>query len=265
MRNITQEKNIPQDIMIVFDISLSMLAEDISPNRIETAKSVIKNFILSRKNDRIGLIIFAGKPFVSIPFSLDYSGIQNIVQSLSPYLIKQDLPGLSGTNIGDAIVLANMSHSGTNSPQKSIILITDGKTNTGIDPLIAAKDSKSENITIYPIGVGSIDNRDLFYTDTIGQKTFLYDENGKILKSGLDVEMMESIANITNGTYFYAGNRIQLEEVFMKIDKGLPQIKEVKTEQQNIDMIPIFIAIFIFSILIERVLLTYILRKYRFI
>jgi Ca-activated chloride channel family protein len=70
---------IPQDIMIVFDISLSMLAEDINPSRIEVARNVVRNFILSRTSDRIGLIIFAGKPFVSIPFSTDYNGIMSII------------------------------------------------------------------------------------------------------------------------------------------------------------------------------------------
>jgi Ca-activated chloride channel family protein len=79
VRSTTKTKQIPQDIMIVFDISLSMLAEDISPNRITVAKGVVGNFIRSRAGDRIGLIIFAGKPFISIPFSTDYSGISSIV------------------------------------------------------------------------------------------------------------------------------------------------------------------------------------------
>jgi Ca-activated chloride channel homolog len=121
----TVERLIPQDIMIVFDISLSMLAEDISPSRITVAKSVVRDFISERKNDRIGLIIFAGQPFVSIPFSTDYSGISSIVSGLSPDLIRQDLPGLSGTNIGDALLLANMTYSGSRSAAKSIILLTD--------------------------------------------------------------------------------------------------------------------------------------------
>lgn len=88
----TTLRPIPQDIMIVFDISLSMLAEDISPSRITVAKSVVRDFIAERKNDRVGLIIFAGKPFVSIPFSTDYAGISSIVSGLYPDLIRQDLP-----------------------------------------------------------------------------------------------------------------------------------------------------------------------------
>jgi Ca-activated chloride channel family protein len=78
-QTITTKNKLSQDIMIVFDISLSMLAEDINPNRIEVAKSVVKDFISSRSDDRIGLVIFAGKPFVSIPFSTDYAGIKSML------------------------------------------------------------------------------------------------------------------------------------------------------------------------------------------
>lgn len=151
----TQVK-IPQDIMIVFDISLSMLAEDISPSRMEVARNIVQNFISSRKDDRIGLIIFSGKPFVSIPFSSDYRGISSIVSGLSPYLIRQDLPGLSGTNIGDAILLANMAYSGSKSQSKSIVLLTDGRANIGIDPVESANESAEQGIQIYSIGVGSV-------------------------------------------------------------------------------------------------------------
>ena len=144
VRTTTREQQIPQDIMIVFDISLSMLAEDISPSRILIAKSVVRDFISERQSDRIGLIIFAGKPFVSVPFSTDYSGISSIVSGLSPDLIRQDLPGLSGTNIGDALLLANMAYSGSRSQAKSIILLTDGRANIGIDPMISASESRDQ-------------------------------------------------------------------------------------------------------------------------
>lgn len=144
VRTSTREQRIPQDIMIVFDISLSMLAEDISPSRITVAKSVVRDFISERQSDRIGLIIFAGKPFISVPFSTDYSGISSIVSGLSPDLIRQDLPGLSGTNIGDALLLANMAYSGSRSQAKSIILLTDGRANIGIDPLMSASESRDQ-------------------------------------------------------------------------------------------------------------------------
>jgi Ca-activated chloride channel homolog len=193
--------------MIVFDISLSMLAEDVAPNRITVAKNVIRNFISTRTGDRIGLIIFSGKPFVSVPFSTDYRGISSIISGLSPYLIRQEIPGLSGTNIGDALLLANMTYSGTNNKARSIILITDGRANIGIDPLVSAAESSEKGISIFPIGVGSSSGSDLYYTDSYGQRTYFYDTSGQRLQSDLDEPMMRRLADTTGGVYSYATDR----------------------------------------------------------
>ena len=119
------------------------------------------------------------------------------MSGLTPYLIRQDLPGLSGTNIGDALLLANMTYSGSRSSVKSIILITDGRANIGIDPLISAAESHDQNIKIFPIGMGYEKSEDLFYTDSYGQKNFFYDEKGKVLQSDLDVPMLQKLADIT--------------------------------------------------------------------
>ena len=249
--------------MIIFDISLSMLAEDISPNRIEVAKSVVRDFISSRTSDRIGLIIFAGKPFVSIPFSTDYSGIKNMVSWLSPYLIRQDLPGLSWTNIWDAILLANMNYSGSKSPEKSVILLTDGRANVWIDPIIAAQESEQSHIKIYTIGIGSVHGGDLFYTDSFKKKIYFYDEKGNKLKADLDEPMMQKITETTQGKYYHADNRVALENIFSEIDKKLPNIIIEKTEIKNIDLTPIFFVLLLVILAIERAILQYILRKYK--
>ncbi len=249
--------------MIVFDISLSMLAEDIHPNRMETAKIVMKNFIATRSSDRIGLIIFAGKPFVSIPFSTDYSGIKHVVAWLSPYLIRQDLPGLSGTNIGDAILLANMTHSGGKSVEKSIILLTDGRANIGIDPIVASEESKDSHIKIYTVGIGSASGTDLFYTDTYGKKTYFYNGSGGILQADLDEPMMMRIAETTGGKYFQADNRSALEEIFAGIDQKLPTLFETKTEENTTNLIPFLLLMLLAGLAIERAYLQYILRKYK--
>lgn len=253
---------IPQDIMIVFDISLSMLAEDISPSRIEVARNIVQNFISSRKEDRIGLIIFAWKPFISIPFSSDYRGISSIVSGLSPYLIRQDLPGLSGTNIGDALLLANMAYSGSQSASKSIVLLTDGRANIGIDPTISAKESAEQGIQIYSIWVGSIKGWDLFYTDSNGQKNYFYDASGNILQSDLDEPMMKNISQITQGKYFQWDNRIELEKVFSDIEKTIPNVTENKVENKIIDMTPVLIVLCIIFLIIERLYLKYVMKKY---
>lgn len=249
--------------MIVFDISLSMLAEDIYPSRIEVARNVIRNFVLSRSNDRIGLIIFAGKPFVSIPFSTDYNGIMNIINGLSPHLIRQDLPGLSGTNIGDALLLGNMTHSGGKSSEKSIILVTDGRANLGIDPLISAQESRDNNIQIYPVGIGSMNNNPLYYTDSLGQKTYFYDSSGAKLKGDLDEPMMKKIAEIAQGKYFHAENRAELDRIFNDIGKNLPNITEDKTLTASINLTPLFCIIFCIMFAIDSIYMKYILKKYR--
>ncbi len=264
-RTVTTKNKISQDIMIVFDISLSMLAEDIYPNRIETAKSVIKNFIWTRTVDRIGLIIFAGKPFVSIPFSTDYSGIKNIIAWLSPYLIRQDLPGLSGTNIWDALLLANMTHTPWKSSEKSIILLTDGRANIGIDPILAGQESKQSHIKVYTIGIWSLSGSDLFYTDSYGKKTYFYNDNGSKLQADLDEPMMQKIADTTDGKYFHANNRIALEAIFADIDKKLPNISEEKIEKRSTDLTITLLIAFLIIFITERAYLNYILKKYRLI
>lgn len=265
VQNTKTKNKISQDIMFVFDISLSMLAEDIKPSRIEVAKTVVKNFISSRKNDRIGLIIFAGKPFVSIPFSTDYSGITSIVSWISPYFIRQDLPGLSGTNIWDAILLANMAHSGWKSPEKSIILLTDGRANVGIDPIIAWQESKEFNIKVYTIGIWSLSGSDLFYTDNSGKKTYFYNENGSKLQADLDEPMMKKIAETTNWQYFHADNRGILEEIFTKIWKTLPNTIEENNEKKSINLTPFLLMILILSLSVERYYISYILKKYKLV
>jgi Ca-activated chloride channel homolog len=226
----------PQDIMIVFDLSLSMLAEDVSPSRISVAREVVQQFVRSRGSDRIGLIVFAGKPFVSVPFSTDRSGLSHIVSGLSPYLIRQDLPGLSGTNIGDAILLANMSYSETIGKSKSIILITDGKANIGIDPIVAAKESFKQGIRIYPIGIGSLSGAELSYTDNSGIRQYFSDGSGGHLRSDLDEPMMRELAQTTKGEYFHADDRLGLQSVFGRIDSELGNTLVEKTENKNIDL-----------------------------
>lgn len=249
--------------MIVFDLSLSMLAEDVAPSRISVAREVVRQFIRSRSADRIGLIVFAGKPFVSVPFSTDRSGLSHIVSGLSPYLIRQDLPGLSGTNIGDALLLANMSHRESISKSKSIILITDGKANIGIDPMVAVGESLKQNIRIYPIGIGSLSGAELSYTDSSGIRQYFSDGSGGHLRSDLDEPMMRGLARATGGEYFHADDRLGLQSVFGRIDGELGNTLVSKTENQKIDLGLYLLIWVILSIIIERWWMIWILKRYR--
>ncbi len=261
----TTLRPIPQDIMIVFDISLSMLAEDISPSRITVAKSVVRDFIAERKNDRVGLIIFAGKPFVSIPFSTDYAGISSIVSGLYPDLIRQDLPWLSGTNIGDALLLANMTYSGSQSQARSIILLTDWRANIGIDPIISATESREKWIKIFPVGIGSLSGAELSYTDSWGSKQYFSDGSGGHLRSDLDEPMMRQLADITGGQYFHAEDKIWLTQIFSDIRSELPSTTESKTETKQSDITPLLLILFMIWLTVERVYLRWIMQRYRLI
>jgi Ca-activated chloride channel homolog len=258
-------QQIPQDIMIVFDISLSMLAEDISPSRIAVARSVVRDFIAERKNDRVALIIFAGKPFVSVPFSTDYAGISSIVSGLSPDLIRQDLPWLSGTNIGDALLLANMAYSGSHSSARSIILLTDGRANVGIDPLISWAESRDLWIKIFPVGIGSLSGSELSYTDSWGTKQYFSDGSGEHLRSDLDEPMMRQLADITGGQYHHADDRTWLSQIFSDIRAQLPSTTESKTQTKQSDLTPLLLILFVILLLVERSYLKWVMRRYRLI
>ncbi len=256
-------QQIPQDIIIVFDISLSMLAEDISPSRIAVARSVVRDFIAERRSDRIGLIIFAGKPFVSVPFSTDYAGISSIVSGLSPDLIRQDLPWLSGTNIGDALLLANMAYSWSHSSARSIILLTDWRANVGIDPLISWSESRDLWIKIFTVGIWSLSGAELSYTDGWGTKQYFSDGSGGHLRSDLDEPMMRQLADITGGQYHHADDRIWLSQIFSDIRAQLPSNTESKTQTKQSDITPILLILFVILLLVERSYLRWVMRRYR--
>lgn len=256
---------IPQDIVLVVDVSLSMLAEDITPSRIEIAKKVLREFISERQWDRISIILFAGKPFVFAPFSTDVAWLTSIIQGVSPYLIRQDIDGLSGTNIGDALILAGMQFSGSTSSTHSIILITDGKANIGVDPLISASDIQRGAIPIYTVGIGSTGGVDLFYTDVSGKKTYFYDADGKPLKSDLDVVVLQEVSHTTGGQYYSASGSRALSEVFDAIQKRIPHKMEQKIEYIKMDLVPMVLLATILLILSERYFLYFLLKRYHII
>ena len=129
-----------------------MIAEDIAPNRITVAKNVLNNFIQNREDATFSVILFAGKPFTVIKNSMDISGITHFIESITSEYIQQDKAELSGTNIGDALLLAHLEFSET-SGEKSIILITDGSANIGIDPLKSLDEIKKSQIPIYTVGI----------------------------------------------------------------------------------------------------------------
>lgn len=239
-----------------------MLAEDMYPNRIEVAKDVLESFIKTRSWDTINLIVFAWKPFVLVPFSSDIHGIWHIIWWLSPYIIRQELDGLSGTNIGDALLLASLEFAKSNNPHTSIVLITDGKANIGMNPIQVATELKQKNIRVFTIGIWSDNNTDLSYTDEYGKRKFFYDSDGNILKSDLDVKTLEIIANMTDGQFFTAKNSHELSWIFDMIQNQIPKKTRKKIITHNTNMTPLLLILSALYMFIDKRYIRYIRKKY---
>lgn len=205
-------------IVLVLDISRSMLTDDISPSRIEKAKSLLVNLLSKESVDRFGYIIFAGKPFVLSPLTQDKSGLRNMIQSTTTESISQGLPDTSGTNIGDAILSANTLLSGATGDH-AIILLTDGRANIGIDPIISAEESRTLANPIYPIAIGSSSGTLLSYIDGNGIRQYFYDTKHEPLKADIDEEVLRKLASISHGKYLRAGDALSFEKGIEEIGK----------------------------------------------
>ncbi len=207
----------PRDITIVLDISKSMLAEDIAPNRIRKAKEILDTFITKLDHNRIGLIIFAGKPFIISPPTFDTIGIRSLLDQIRPETIDQNIPGLSGTAIGDALLLANTFYTGSTSRDGAIILLTDGTYNIGIDPKIAVEETRALGTQLFVVGIGNPEGIDLYTTDTHGEKKYFLDIDGKQIKATLDEPLMQTLASKTRGQYFLAQDTVSFARIFWDI------------------------------------------------
>lgn len=183
------------EIMIVLDVSNSMLAEDYSPNRLERAKLAISKLVDRLRDDRIGLIVFAGSSFVQLPITTDYVSAKMFLNSISP----ESVP-IQGTAIGEAINTAIRSFSAQSEKSRAIIVITDGE-NHEDDPVAAAKQAAEMGIRVFTIGVGSSEGKPIPVNGEL-----LKDRSGNIVVSRLDEKTLKQIAAAGNGMYVRAGN-----------------------------------------------------------
>jgi Ca-activated chloride channel family protein len=184
------------DVVIALDVSLSMLAEDIKPNRLEKAKHEIGTFIDQLQGDRIGLVAFAGRAFVQCPLTLDYGAAKMILDSMTP-----DLIPVPGTAVAEAIRKAAEAFVGQERKHKVLILITDGEDHGG-DPLEAAKAASREGVVVYTVGIGSVQGVPIPVVDERGDPSgFKKDRSGSVVTTKLDEITLEKIALETGGKY----------------------------------------------------------------
>ena len=209
LENVTVERNAEGiDIVLSLDISTSMRAEDLKPNRLEAARTVATDFINGRISDRIGLVAFARQSYTACPPTLDYNLLTNVVNELQMGQIQD------GTAIGMGIATAVNRLKDSNASSKVIILLTDGMNNSGeIDPVTAAELAQNFQIRIYTIGVGSRGTAPYPVVDPIFGKRY------QSVSVDIDEEMLTQIAEMTGGTYFRATDTESLQQIYSQIDR----------------------------------------------
>ena len=183
------------EIMIVLDVSNSMLAEDYSPNRLERAKLAISRLVDKLRDDRIGLVVFAGNSFVQLPITTDYVSAKMFMGSIST----ESVP-IQGTAMGEAINTAMRSFSAQSEKSRAIIIITDGE-NHEDDPVGAAAQAAEMGVRVYTIGVGSPEGKPIPMDGEL-----LKDKDGNIVVTRLDEAVLQDVADAGKGLYVRAGN-----------------------------------------------------------
>ena len=199
------------ETVIALDISNSMLAEDIAPNRLEKAKNIISKLIDKFENDKVGLIVFAGDAFVQLPITNDFISAKMFLESITPSLISRQ-----GTDIGAAINLAMKSFTPNEEVGKAIIVITDGENHEG-GAEDAAKAASEKGIAVYMLGVGTADGAPI---PTGNANEYRKDKDGNIVMTRLNEEMSQNIARAGNGAYIRVDNTNNAQKLLQKeIDK----------------------------------------------
>jgi Ca-activated chloride channel family protein len=233
------------EVILALDVSNSMLAEDIQPNRLERAKQAISKLVENLKNDKIGLIVFAGDAYTQIPVTTDYISAKMFLSSIGPEMVPKQ-----GTAIGSAIDLGIRSFSQGTGRSKAMVIITDGE-NHEDDPVSKAREAAAAGIVIHTIGIGSTEGVPISL-DENGKKDFMKDSEGNTVISKLDENILKEIAMTANGIYVRASNsNIRLEEVYKEITKLKKQELEGKMFTEYNDQFQIFAGAVLLLLLIE--------------
>lgn len=185
------------EVMIALDVSNSMMSQDILPNRLEKAKQVLAKLVDDMKNDKVGLIVFAGDAYTQLPITADYISAKMFLSTISPQLVPRQ-----GTAIGSAIDLSIKSFGRKSETKRAIILITDGE-NHEDDAIGAAKLAVAEGISVHVIGMGKPEGAPIPIEGTM---SFWKDKNGNVVVSKLNEAMCRDIAAAGNGLYVRADN-----------------------------------------------------------
>lgn len=237
------------DIMLAVDVSTSMLAEDLKPNRLEAAKDVAAAFINGRPNDNIGLVLFAGETFTQCPLTTDHTVLLDLIHSVKTGLIQD------GTAVGMGLANAVTRLKDSQAKSKVVILLTDGTNNMGdISPLTAAEIAKKYGIRVYTIGVGTNGTAPYPYPTAMGVQYVN-------VPVEIDEKALTQIAGVTEGQYYRATSNTKLKEVYQQIDKLEKTKLNVKEFSKREEEYRLFALIAFLCILLEVLLRNSILKK----
>jgi Ca-activated chloride channel family protein len=237
------------EVLIALDVSNSMLAEDIQPDRLTRAKQAISRLVDNLDNDKIGLIVFAGDAYTQIPITTDYVSAKMFLSTINPDMVPKQ-----GTAIGAAIRLGIKSFSPGVGNSKAMIIITDGE-NHEDDPVAAADEAAKGGIVIHTIGIGSTDGVPI-PIKSYGRKEYLKDVDGNTVITKLDEDILKKIAVSANGNYVRASNsNIGLDEIFSQIKKMKKQELESTMYTEYNDQFQFFAAIALILLMADFIIM----------
>ena len=240
------------DIMMVMDLSSSMLSKDFDPDRLEVSKLVAKEFVEKRVHDRIGLVVFSGESFTQCPLTTDHNILLDFLGSLEVGMLQD------GTAIGMGLATAVNRLKDSDAKSKIIILLTDGVNNAGyINPNTAAEIASEYDVKVYTIAVGTM-GQALSPVNRRSDGQYMY----AMAKVEIDVALLESIAKMTEGKYFRAVDRASLENIYAEIDRLEKTEIEVNVFKRYKDEFRMFLIIGLFLFLMWWVLSQTIFRTF---
>lgn len=241
------------DIMLAMDVSTSMLAEDLKPNRIEAAKQVAADFIIGRPNDNIGLTIFAGEAFTQCPMTTDHASLLNLLHNIRTDIAQRLIE--DGTAIGMGLANAVSRLKDSKAKSKVVILLTDGSNNRGdLSPMTAAEIAKSFGIRVYTIGVGT--NKVAPYPMPVAGGVQYVN-----IPVEIDTKMLSDIAAATDGDFYRATNNKELQQIYKEIDKLEKSKLNVKKYSKRYEAYQPYAIAAIILLLLEILLRITVFRK----
>ena len=208
------------EAIIALDISNSMMAEDVKPNRLEKAKMMISNMVDRMKDDKVGLIVYAGQAFTQLPITSDYVSAKMFLETISPSMIS-----VQGTDIAEAIRLAMKSFTTQEDVSRAVFLITDGEDNEG-GAIEAVKEAVKAGIRVYVLGIGQPTGAPI---PIPGSNQYIIDDEGNTVVSKMNEEMCREIAKAGDGAYIYVDNSSSAQD---KLETQVDKLAKAKLESQ---------------------------------